>query len=243
MNTELLKQIGLTNREIEIYLKLLKQGESPASALSKDSSISRTHIYEALNLLAQKGLISTAIKDYKKYYQAASPETLLIYLADRQKQIEQQKLEMQPLIKQLLEVKGPSTLTPNIRVYEGKEGIKAIVLDMLKVAKSELLMLNATRHFKDVFTYFAEHFFKEKVKKKIKSKVIFAEKFEFLDPIAEKRILVKKDIPPVTTVIYQNKVAILFWLEKPMGIVIESNEAVREYTHNFNMLWKQSKKM
>lgn len=243
MNTELLKQIGLTNREIEVYLNLIKQGESPAAALLKDSSISRTHVYEALNTLIQKGLVSTAIKNYKKYYQAAPPETILICLENKQKQIEKQKTEAKSLIKQLSEIQNHTTQTPNIKVYEGKEGIKTILMDMIKKPKSELLMFNVTSHFKEMFNYFAEHFFREKIKRHIKSKVIFTEKFEFLDQTAEKRFMQKEDISPTTTIISQTKVAILFWLERPIGILIESNEAVKEYTHNFNILWKQSQKI
>jgi len=242
MDTKILEKIGLTNREIEVYVKLLKEGESTAANLAKDSSISRTHVYESVDSLIEKGLASSIIKNFKKYYTAAAPERINNYLENKQKVIEDQKNEARDLISRLNTIQKPSEPRPKIATYEGKEGIKAIMMDTLKVPKSELLIINATKHFKEAFTFFAEHYFKDKIKRKIKSKVIFAERFEFLDPTAEKKFLPSEDISPTTTVIYQNKVAILFWLEKPMAVVIESKEAVKEYRNYFDILWKVAKK-
>ena len=51
MDTSALKNLGLTNREIEVYIKLVEKGESSAADLAKNSTISRTHVYEALKTL------------------------------------------------------------------------------------------------------------------------------------------------------------------------------------------------
>lgn len=240
MDNSLLIEIGLTNREREVYLILLKKGESSAGEIAKDSTISRTHVYEALNSLIEKGLAVSVIKNFKKYYSAAPPTKILNYLDEKKKQIEEQENRAKELISNL-ELLKPSEKGAKIEVYEGKEGVKTFMMETLK-SKEPLLMINATTDFKENFVFFAEHYFKEKIKRKLKSKVIFGEKFEFLDPLAEKRFLLKEDISPTTTLIYEDVVAIGLWIEKPTIIKIKSKEAAKEYKSYFELLWRQAKK-
>jgi len=235
MDTSALKELGLTNREIEVYTKLIKIGESSAADIAKDSSISRTHVYEALKNLIGKGLVSSVTKDFKKYYLAANTSKLLEVVKETESKISN-------LIPLLEKIKKPNEVGPKIEVYEGKEGIKTIMMDTLKLKRSsEILISNVGEHTKEVMGPFAKLYFKEKQKKGIRSRVIFSKKFEFLDPTAEKRFMIKKDISPTLTIIYGNKVGIIFWLEKPMAVLIESKEAAKEYRQYFEVLWEQAK--
>jgi len=243
MKTELLRKIGLTNREIDVYMKLLQKGESSANEIAKDLSVSRTHIYESLHSLITKGLVSHIVKNFKKFYSATAPSKINDYLDERKNEIESQKKQAKELITQLTSIEKVKEKGAKVEIYEGKEGIKTIAMDTIKTKNSEILMLNVLKAFKDTVEYFAEHYFKEKIKRKIKSKVIFAEKFEFLDPTAEKRIIEKEEVSPATTLIYRDKVAIILWLEKPLGIVIENKDAAKEYKSYFEVLWKQAEKV
>ncbi len=235
MDASALKDLGLTNREIEVYIKLIELGESSAADLAKDSSISRTHVYEALRTLMDKGLASSVTKDFKKYYIAADSSKLLEVVRETQSRISS-------LIPMLERIRTPKEAIPKIEVYEGKEGVKTIMMDTLKLKRgSEILLLNVGEHTKQVMGPFAKLYFKEKQKKDIKSRVIFSKKFEFLDPTAEKKFTIRKDTSPTLTMIYGNKVSIVFWLEKPMAVVIESKEAAKEYKQYFEVLWKQAK--
>ena len=241
MDTKLLREIGLTNREIEVYLKLIEKGESPASDIAKETSVSRTHVYESLELLAKKGLVSSITKDFRKYYSATDPERILNYLEEEQKKIEQQKENVNKLVQDLKKLKKPLEKKPIIEKFEGKEGVKTILLDTLKIKKGELLVINASKDFIKNFPIFAQQYFKEKIKRKIPSKIIFSEKFELLDPTTQKRFILKEQTTPTMTLIYENKVAIIFWVEKPMGILIQSEEASKEYKTYFDILWNQAK--
>jgi len=237
----LLLEIGLTNREKEIYLGLIKKGESSASEIAKDSTISRTHVYEALKSLIEKGLATSITRNFKKYYSAAKPSKILHYLDEKKEKIEEQKKRAKQVIQKLdfLKIKEKE---PKIETYEGKEGVKTFLIETLK-SKEPLLIINATKDFKETFTFFAEHYFKEKARRKIKSKVIFGEKFEFLDPFSEKRFLIKKEKSPTTTLTYEDNVAIILLLEKPILINIKSKEASKEYKNYFDILWNQSEKI
>ena len=62
METSLLREIGLTDNEIRIYIELLKQGEALASELANRTKVNRTLTYQILNKLIEWGLISYVIK-------------------------------------------------------------------------------------------------------------------------------------------------------------------------------------
>ena len=58
MDTKILKEIGLTDTEIKIYLALLSLGATSAGKIVEDTGIYRKNLYDALNKLIEKGLTS-----------------------------------------------------------------------------------------------------------------------------------------------------------------------------------------
>ena len=54
---KVLKKLGLSNREIAIYLAGIKTGPSLASQIAKQANISRTLTYHLLKLLENKGIM------------------------------------------------------------------------------------------------------------------------------------------------------------------------------------------
>ena len=60
--------IGLTQREVKVYLALLKLGESTTGKIIQESGISSGKIYEILEKLIGKGLASYTIKEKTKYF-------------------------------------------------------------------------------------------------------------------------------------------------------------------------------
>ena len=67
MDIKLLEEIGLANSEIKVYTTLLKTGEIKVGELIKELSLHRSRIYEAINRLTDKGLVSYVIKNNIKY--------------------------------------------------------------------------------------------------------------------------------------------------------------------------------
>ena len=76
MNEKLLEEIGLTRGEIKVYLTLLKIGETTTGKIISEAKISSGKIYEILDKLIQKGLVSYTIKEKTRYFNAASPNRI-----------------------------------------------------------------------------------------------------------------------------------------------------------------------
>jgi sugar-specific transcriptional regulator TrmB len=63
MDEKLLQEIGLAPTEISVYTALLKTGSAKVGVLIREVSLHRSRVYEAINRLIEKGLVSYIIKN------------------------------------------------------------------------------------------------------------------------------------------------------------------------------------
>ena len=63
-----LEKIGFTKSEIAVYTALLKIGQKTTGEILKEAKISSGKIYEILDKLIKKGLVSYIIKNNTKYF-------------------------------------------------------------------------------------------------------------------------------------------------------------------------------
>ena len=68
MDTKLLEEIGLTKTEIKLYLALLKLGQSTTTGIVREAQVHASKVYEFLDKLIQKGLVTYVIKANKRYF-------------------------------------------------------------------------------------------------------------------------------------------------------------------------------
>lgn len=239
---EVLEKIGLTKNESKVYLTLLELGPSLAGKIAKISELHRRPTYDSLTRLLDKGLISYTIKSGKKYFQAVNPERFISILKEKQKSVEQ-------IIPSLLEkfyTKKPEITT---EVYEGKEGIKTIMEDIIKT-KKEFLTIGSTGKGPSIFPYYVENFSKRREKAKIKRKVLIADTLDgrkHYGTLKKEKLVEVKFLPREiknvqTTWIYGDKVAIILVSEEyPIATLIENKQIADNYRFLFSMIWKVGK--
>jgi sugar-specific transcriptional regulator TrmB len=75
-----LESFGLTTGEAKAYLALMTLGPSTVGPIAKKSSISYSKIYEVLQRLIEKGLVSSTTKEKTRHYQAVPPSRIIEFL-------------------------------------------------------------------------------------------------------------------------------------------------------------------
>ena len=155
--------MGLNERETEIYLALLKERECNASALSKITQIHRTTVYLELDNLIRKGIVSYIHKNSKKYFRPCTPEKFLDILDERKNQFE----KILPTLNSL----QPNAKEPSIEVYEGIEGMKVFYEDII-TTKEETLVLGSSGKGFEMFKFYYPKIIREFEKKKFSVKLI-----------------------------------------------------------------------
>lgn len=230
MTKAVLRELGLSDNEAEVYLLLLRLQSALASQIAEKCAISRPHIYDTLNKLIEKGLASYVIKDNRKYFKAASPKRLIESLYDRQKNLE-------AVLPGLLKLYQPKAPKPAVEVFEGREGMKTVLREILREAK-HLDCSGAELRIADYLPIEAEKFAKERAKKKITARFLSSSRIK-PGKLDEFRLLPLTSSSPVTTLIWNEKAAIWIWGESPLVVVLKSKQVSDGFRSQFNLLWEQ----
>jgi sugar-specific transcriptional regulator TrmB len=243
MRRQILLKIGLTGNEADIYLALLELGPSLVSKIVEKTKINRTNIYDRIERLINKGLVSYVIKNNRKCFYAAKPERIMRYLEEKEERLIDEKEAVQTILPELEKIQ-PLIKEETVEVYEGKEGLKTILEDILRT-KKDILTYGSEGNFSKILRHYFKHYLKRLEKTGIKMKVIFncddtRKPFEW--KFAEVRYVPKEYKTPTETTIFGNKVAIFLLTEEPKAILITSNVIADSYNKHFNLLWKIAKK-
>src|SRR3989338_6514101 len=118
MDTSSLREAGLTEGEVKVYLALLELGSSTTGPIIEKSHIARSIIYQILEKLMQKGLVSQVIKEKTKYFQAAEPNKILEYIDERREKFEETKKVIENLLPEL-ELKQKLAMKSEVAIYFG----------------------------------------------------------------------------------------------------------------------------
>src|SRR3989344_5030598 len=93
-----LETIGLTKNEVKIYLALLEIGATSTGAIIKKTGIHTSKVYDGLERLSEKGLVTYIIEANTKHYKAVNPDRILDFLDEKKKKIESQKEEVKDIL-------------------------------------------------------------------------------------------------------------------------------------------------
>ena len=186
--------------------------------------------------------ISYTIKSGVKYFEASDPNKLIRILKEREERIKS-------ILPELESLKESITEKPTIELYEGKEGLKTILDDILKTQPKEILQLGSAKIFETLNFYFP-HWIKRRIKAKIYARIL-QENVQTIQELKKRDMLELREIrflPKNFKInthaqIYSNKVAIITLnKEELIGVVIENKDIVETQKSLFEELWKTAKK-
>jgi sugar-specific transcriptional regulator TrmB len=239
---EMLAQIGLSAKEISVYLGLLEIGRGTVSQISRKAGINRTTGYDILDSLLAKGLVSVSGKEPKQEYVAESPDQITKYLEEKIKR-DQESLEkakkMLPELKTLHNVSD----RPKVRFYEGTQGLIDVYDDTLTATEPIIAYASYDDMHSLMPNYFTTYY-KRRAAAGISARGIVPatemafERKDNNDKELRELVLVPKDkynfTPDIE--IYDNKIMIASWKEK-LGIIIESAEIADAMKKIFELAW------
>lgn len=241
----ILEEVGLAGNEVKIYLTLLDLGSALAGEITKKSGVNRTNVYDTLDKLIEKGLVSYVIKANRKYFEAGSPERIIAYLDERGQEIKRKRDLVNSVINELETRRKLNKESQEATIYKGKKGLESIAEDVLKT-KKELLVFGAEGKFVELFTHYAKQWHMRRGKLKILLKIIYNEKVRTKKsketfPILQMRFNHNIYDTPATTWIYGDKIAIIIWSGQPLATLIRSKDVAYSYKQFFYVLWNSSK--
>lgn len=248
MNTDALRKIGLTENEIKIYLDLLKSGSSTTYDIGKRTGIYRVHVYDKLEQLMNKGLVTHIYRGAKKFFQATSPEKLKQYLEDKKRDLELQDEALSLILPELDAMANLPKEDTFVEVFKGEQGLKYFLKDIIKAGKEVLVTGIDDQKYQEALPIFMKQYFRDLKKSRIKERIITVKRdgiFVFgkaLAPTTKYRFIEATQFNPTNTFVYGNKVVIVTWGSPVTAVMIKNNEVADTYRSHFEHLWKIASK-
>ncbi len=251
LNTEILENIGLTKSEIKVYLSLLELGSTTTGPIVDKSGASSSKIYEILDRLMQKGLVSYIVKSGTKYFEAADPKRILDYLKEKEARLKKQSEEIKNILPELELKKELSKYKSEANIYKGVKGAEYCFNTMLDELKSEeeYYVLGASwRGKKEEVQNFYIDFHRRRQKKGVKVKLLFVSGTEktvekhkdSYTKLSEYKFLPEGAYQGLQINIYKNKLLIFVWREKePLVFSIEDKTVSKTFKAYFDSFWNQ----
>ena len=132
----MLDSLGMSESEIKTYLAVFTHGPSSAREIAKRGYLSRQSVYTAIQKLISLGFFTSKQQDGKQIFIAEHPRTILAYAKREERSIQERIKRFEQSLSDIeLRMGGDR---PVVRLYEGKEGIRAIIEELRKKKPQEL---------------------------------------------------------------------------------------------------------
>ena len=112
IDTRILTSLGFTDNEVLIYITLLKTGPTTAYELGKKTGIYRVHIYDKIEQLTQKRLVTHVNRGSKRFFSAAHPSQILNIIENKKKRIDKLEKEVSRILPLPRVVQAPQSNSP-----------------------------------------------------------------------------------------------------------------------------------
>jgi sugar-specific transcriptional regulator TrmB len=237
-----LEQFGLNKNEITVYLSLFDLGRARAGEIIKKTQLHRNLVYQALETLSKKHLVSKINTGGVMIFQTTDPSHFLDSL-------EEQSLITKKLIASLKEKEKHAE--QNIIIYEGKEGIQTFNLKNAKNIKNGeviCVMASGGSKFENQMETSIKKYFRMINDNKGKIKLLMyegqkysGELLRFVNnlPAVEIRYIPTEQNLSANFVITPKSVGVTIYDNPATVIEINNQHLVQTYLAYFDILWGQ----
>jgi HTH-type transcriptional regulator, sugar sensing transcriptional regulator len=250
MDYSLLKEAGLTEGEVKVYLALLKHGSSTVGPIIEESGVARSFVYHILDSLIEKALVSYITKEKTKYYQAAQPQKILDYIDERKEQLKKNRAKVEAFLPQLALLQA-SAKASTVNVYEGFKGVITVFERQYeKLGKGDeyyFMGIDSTWGGYQESYWMKDH--KRRIAAGIKVKLLFHRNTpkRFLDVRnnmwgADARYMPLAIDSPAWFFGYKD-VTVIGLQQNPIAIEIVNEEIAVSFRNYFDSFWEQTKKL
>lgn len=242
MDTTIFEELGLTEAQIKVYLKLLELKSCRAGPIIEKTGLQTSVVHRALNNLIEKSLINFVNDGKRKTYQATRPESFLEFIDEKKRKFE----EILPELKKIESFKAPEETAT---VYKGVRGIKEAYDLMIHSKGNEYLTFGGgppcvkvmglawwlNMHQRRIELKLPSRQVFDNLVKKMGGEEISAKKLTNIRYVAEEFAQFQE------IVIVGECVSINVFTDNPYSIIIKDKSVAEGYKKYFEFLWQQAK--
>lgn len=250
-----LLELGLTPKQIDIYLLLLQGGSLRVSDMVRALAMPRSSVYESLKGLFEFGLIEEVVENSFKRIRAYPLSAMRRNLEEKIKDLEEKSSRLDEIEKTIAALPGNDRGLPTVvRYYKGRAGARQLLWNTLK-STDRLYVYSEWGRGQYVGMEFYRTFVRESRKRDIKEHVLTNSLPRVIDSIrtyvgtdisrAKVETIRALDAEQVTfkgeTFMYDNIYAQIYLKDEQItGFEIESQQFIDTQRAIFDMLWNSA---
>lgn len=231
--------LGFSTNEAKVYLAIVKLGSATTSDITKESGVHRVNVYEVINKLRNKGLVSSIKKEKKILYSVGEPQNLLRFIQQKEELAKQ----LIPELQQLYHLKKQEE---EVFYFSGPDGVITAYYMMLE-ENAPIYAIGGSGLIRRFLKHRHKRFDADRVAKKIHVKALYyvsarQEKEKHNEKYWQNRFLPDTFKSPAMVDICGNIVCILLATDTIRAIVIKNKQIADAYRNYFKFMWQFAKK-
>jgi sugar-specific transcriptional regulator TrmB len=242
MVNALLQKLGLSEKEIKVYLASVQLGPSSVRAIAQSASVNRGTAYDMLKALQEQGLVTYYHKDTHQYFIAEDPAKLEDLLLQRQQELLRVHQELSKAIPQLRSLHDKAGAKPVVKYYDGMHGIRVILQDVIESCRTAELKSYYAYSSSKIRTHVYEayrDFSEDRIAAGIYAKIVSIGPGGRTVGLDERKWLSREKASPTYTLIFPGKIAMLSVdaQNQPHGVLIEDEHMYQAQKMIFEFIW------
>lgn len=240
MFEEELKELGLTDNEVRIYLLLLRSGPLTPAGLAAKAGLHRPSAYDSLERMVEKGVVSSITIEGKRAFQAVRPEALVELLRFKVE-------SMQSILPGLQKMAAARSEAVSVQIHKGRRAYRELLKDLTSTVKDGetvcLMGVEEKNLLEEIEPIYLRQYFTIIKEKRVRETVIVAKgKPRIKNPNVEYREFDPEYIGDVSHIIYGSKVAFFIVTVPYYLIIIENPDLADTMRRQFNFFWDHASK-
>jgi sugar-specific transcriptional regulator TrmB len=233
--------LDLTAGEARVYLSLLRLGPSKVGSIVRESRVSYSKMYDVLERLANKGLVSHVLIGKVRHFSAAEPYRLHDYIRKKEESLQSEKEAIDRLIPGLLKYAGAGKRN-SAEIFIGLKGLRTAYKILLQDAKKGdvLRYFYPFDDYHEVASPFYARLYLFQKQKRLDERGIGTASFKKSKHYRELKNVNMRFVSfplPGTMDIFGDRMLIIAW-ESTTGILISSKEITDHFKRYFDSLWQ-----
>lgn len=236
---QILKEIGLADKEARVYMAVLELGESTVLPIAKKSGFKRTYCYDILAGLVERNLVSFVVKNGRRRYKAEDPKKISYKLNNN-------LILYDSVLPQLLSLYNNNLKgKPKVSYYEGTKEIFSLYEQMAGTKQVDAIgsPVHIDKYIGKYFTEFArKYFIKGMIIRELipqDSRIVTYQK-SYIKPYHEYRFLQQISELKTDMFLFENKLVLVSYGESSHAVVIEDSSIVETQRMLFDIIWNNT---
>ncbi len=249
MHEEIIEKFGLSKTASNVYLSLLTLGKGTADAIAKHAGTYKPNVYQALDRLIEKGLVTSVIEGKKTVYIPTNPQKLLLLAEDAKaeanKKFEELKSDLTQIMPKLQSKYNSIKDTDTFELYKGRNGYRIMIKEILK---------ENPKYWKGFGNLQVQEFFPTEFRswfRKTKFMLFATKSDEFVVRLKEAKKTTQVNVTwlpedifmPIVWTLFGNNLLILVYEPEIIAVRIRSRQIVNTFSSQFDYLWKKHSKL